>query len=67
MKYLILLLVVSSSLGWTPPSLQAQTKVYKGSSTYSGDIFCTLSQGKVYKNTSTYSGDILLTIRDSKI
>jgi hypothetical protein len=62
-SFLLFILLCTSLL----PPLSAQTKVYKGSSTYSGDILCTLSQGKVYKNTSTYSGDILLTIRDGKI
>ena len=45
----------------------AQTKVYKGTSTYSSDIICNLKEGKVYKKTSTYSSDILLNIKDAKL
>ncbi|MDA0315625.1 MAG: hypothetical protein O3A40_10060 [Bacteroidetes bacterium] len=48
-------------------SLSAQIKVFKGSSTYSGDILCTVSQGKDYSSTSTYRGDVLCTLRDGKI
>jgi hypothetical protein len=42
-------------------------KVYKGSSSYSGDIIMTIRDGKIYKGTSSYSGDIIATIRDGKV
>ncbi len=38
----------------------AQTKVFKGTSTYNSDIICNIKDGKVYKKTSTYSSDIVV-------
>lgn len=37
----------------------AQITVYKGTSTYSSDVICTVKDGNVYKKTSSYSSDIL--------
>ena len=55
----ILLLVSGVSL--------AQVKVYKKSSTYSGDVRFTFRDGKLYEGNSTYSGDVLATIRDNRV
>ncbi len=40
----------------------SQTKVYKGNSTYIGNIQLTLKEAKIYKGNSTYIGDIIYTI-----
>jgi hypothetical protein len=37
-------------------------KIYKGTSTYSGDVIATIKDGKVYTGNSSYSGDIGFTI-----
>ena len=37
-------------------------KVYKGTSSYSGDVIATIRDGKVYTGNSSYSGDISFTI-----
>ena len=42
-------------------------KVYKGNSSYSGDVICNVSNGKVYKGRSSYSGDIICNISNGKI
>ena len=34
-------------------------KVYKGNSSYSGDVICNIKDGVVYRKSSSYSGDIL--------
>ena len=48
-------------------SLNAQTKVFKGTSTYSSDVICTLNNSKVYKKSSSYSSDVVCTINGSKV
>ena len=55
-----IVLVMAFLLGYT--NLEAQTKVYKGTSTYSSDIIATIKNGKVYTGTSSYSSDIQFTI-----
>ena len=37
-------------------------KIYKGTSSYSGDVIATIRSGKVYTGNSSYSGDIAFTI-----
>ncbi len=39
-------------------SASAQVKVYKGNSSYSSDVICTLRGDKVYKGNSSYSSDL---------
>jgi hypothetical protein len=46
--------------------VKAQVKVYKGTSTYTSDVICTVADGKVYKKTSSYTSDIEFTI-DGKL
>ena len=45
----------------------AQVKVYKGNSSYSSDVICTLRGNKVYKGNSSYQSDILCRIDDNKV
>jgi len=40
----------------------AQTQLFRGKSTYSGDILYTVENGYLYRGKSTYSGDILYSI-----
>ena len=40
----------------------AQTQLFRGKSTYSGDILYTVENGYLYHGKSTYSGDILYSI-----
>ena len=40
----------------------AQTKIYRGNSTYSSDILYTFDKKYAYKGRSTYSSDILCTV-----
>ena len=43
-------------------------KVYRGNSSYSGDVICNIKDGVVYRKSSSYSGDILCRIsRDGKL
>jgi hypothetical protein len=37
-------------------------KIYKGTSTYSGDVIATIRDNKVYTGNSSYSGDISFSI-----
>ena len=39
----------------------AQSRIYKGNSTYSGNILYTFDGKYLYKGNSTYSGNILYT------
>ena len=48
MKNLLLLIIIISPITVTT----AQTKVYKGSSTYSSDVICNINNSKVYKKNS---------------
>jgi len=48
-------------------SRSGEISVYKKSSTFSGDIVCTLRGNKLYKGTSTFSGDVMCTINGGKI
>ncbi len=48
MKQIILIAIMTLSLGFA----NAQTKVYKGTSSYSSDVICNLNNDKVYKKTS---------------
>ena len=45
----------------------SQVKVYKGNSSYSSDVLCTLKDNKVYKGNSSYNNDILCHIDDNKV
>jgi hypothetical protein len=47
--------------------INAQVKVYKGTSSYSGDVICNISSGKVYKKTSSYSGDVICNVNGKNI
>ena len=58
MKHLLIL----TTILLTAISMNAQTKVYKGTSSYSGDVIATIRDGKVYTGNSSYSGDISFTI-----
>lgn len=40
--------------------VHAQVKVYAGSSSYSGDIICKLSNGRVCKKKSSYNANTIL-------
>ena len=42
--------------------LNAQTKVFRGTSSYSSDVICNLNNGKVYKKTTSYSSDLICNI-----
>ena len=45
----------------------AEVRVYKGTSSFTSDVICTVRDGKVYKGTSDFQRDLLFTIRDGKI
>jgi hypothetical protein len=45
----------------------AEVRVYKGTSTFTSDIVCTVRDGKVYQGTSDFQRNILFTLRDGKI
>ena len=47
--------------------VNAQTKVYKGTSSYSSDVICNLNNSKVYKKTSSYSSDVICNVSGSKV
>ena len=51
----------------TVSALLAETKVYKGTSTYSGDCIVTFRDGRVYKGNSTYSGDCIMTFSGDRL
>ncbi len=38
------------------------SKIYKGTSSYSSDVIATIKSGKVYTGNSSYSSDIQFTI-----
>lgn len=40
----------------------AQTQLFRGKSSYNGDILYTVENGYLYRGKSTYSGDILYSI-----
>ena len=59
LKHICLLL----SLMLAPFGLHAGeegVKVYRGTSSFTSDVLCTVRDGKVYKNTSFFTSDILL-------
>ena len=62
MKRLFLLLAITLPLLAT-----AQSRIYKGNSTYSSDALYTFDGKHLYKGRSTYSSDILLTFVDPRI
>ncbi len=45
----------------------AEVRVYKGTSTFTSDVVCTVRDGKVYRKTSSFTSDILATVRDGKV
>lgn len=57
MKRILLLLVLLLPLG-----LLAQSRLYRGNSTYSGNIIFTFDGRHIYRGNSTYSGNILYTL-----
>ena len=59
MKRFLLLSIMLLTMGF----VNAQTEVYKGTSSYSSDVICNLSDGKVYKKNSSYSSDVICNIR----
>ena len=44
-----------------------QVRVYKGNSSYSGDVICNLKGDKVYQGNSSYSGDVLCNLKGDKV
>ena len=44
-----------------PMIAAAQSRLYRGNSTYSSDILCTYDGKYLYNGNSTYSSDIVLT------
>ena len=63
MKQIILIAIMILSIGFA----NAQTKVYKGTSSYSSDVICNLNNDKVYKKTSSYSSDVICNVSGKKI
>jgi hypothetical protein len=63
MKNLLILATMLLTFGFA----NAQSKIYRGNSTYYGDQIGTYSDGKVYKGNSTYYGDQIATVSDGKI
>ena len=63
MKKLLILATMLLSFGF----MSAQSKIYKGNSTYYGDQIGTYSDGKVYKGNSTFYGDQVGTLSNGKI
>ncbi len=45
----------------------AEVRVYKGTSTFTSDIVCTVRDGKVYKRTSSFTSDVIATVRSHQI
>jgi hypothetical protein len=63
MKKIILL----ATILLTSFTMNAQTKVFRGTSSYSSDVICNLNNGKVYKKTTSYSSDLICNINGSKV
>lgn len=55
LKFLILLFAITI----TNNVVMAQTRFYKGNSTYSSDIIMNINGNRVYRGHSSYSSDIL--------
>lgn len=60
-------LLLVAFIGFLASTVQAQTKVYKGSSTFDSDIVMTIENGNVYKGNSTFYYDVLTTIADKSV
>ena len=45
----------------------AQTKVFKGTSSYSNDVICNLNNNKVFKKNSSYSSDVVCNISANRV
>jgi hypothetical protein len=48
-------------------AVTAQVKVYKGTSSYTSDVICTVEDGNVYKKTSSYTSDILCHVAKNRV
>lgn len=62
MRRLILLLIAL-----LPLCVFAQSKIYRGNSTYSSNVLYTWDGRHLYRGRSTYSSDILYTIDDTHV
>ncbi|MBQ4474914.1 MAG: hypothetical protein II935_01845, partial [Bacteroidales bacterium] len=54
---IIIAVLISVSMSAIDP-----VKIFKGTSVYSSDVICNVSNGKVYRKNSVYSSDVVCNI-----